>query len=44
MLRIAICDDEEKQLRETAALVNSYLHPVPTYTGIQNCSGAAVNC
>lgn len=25
MLRIAVCDDEEKQLNQAAALVNSYL-------------------
>lgn len=33
MLRIAICDDEEKQLHETAALVNSYLQSRPHLHG-----------
>lgn len=29
MLQIAICDDEEIQLRQTAALVNTYLRTAP---------------
>lgn len=33
MLRIAICDDEEKQLHQTAALVNSYLQSHPHLHG-----------
>lgn len=33
MLRIAICDDEEKQLNETAALLNAYLQCRPSLKG-----------
>ena len=33
MLRIAICEDEEKQLGETAALLKAYLHVRPGLNG-----------
>ena len=33
MLRIAICDDEEKQLHQTAALVNAYFQSRPGISG-----------
>ena len=33
MLRIAICDDEEKQLNQTSALLNTYLHSRPGLHG-----------
>jgi DNA-binding LytR/AlgR family response regulator len=33
MLRIAICDDEEKQLNKTAALLNTYLQSRPSLNG-----------
>lgn len=33
MLRIAICDDEEKQLNESAALLNAYLRCRPSLKG-----------
>ena len=33
MLRIAICDDEEKQLDQIAALLNAYLQPRPGLHG-----------
>ena len=33
MLRIAICDDEEKQLHQTAALLNTYLQSRPSLSG-----------
>lgn len=33
MLQIAICDDEEIQLRQTAALVNTYLRARPGVSG-----------
>ena len=33
MLRIAICDDEEKQLNQTAALLNTYLQSRPGLHG-----------
>lgn len=44
MLRIAICDDEEEQLRQTAALLNTYLQ---SHSGLQGqvetfCSGGAL--
>ena len=33
MLRIAICDDEEQQLNQTAALLNTYLRARPDLQG-----------
>jgi DNA-binding LytR/AlgR family response regulator len=33
MLRIAICDDEEKQLDQTAAMLNAYLQTHPNLSG-----------
>lgn len=33
MLRIAICDDEEKQLNQTTALLNTYLQSRPNLNG-----------